>query len=120
MKLLISTALIAGMATAAALFPAVCSGAAMLDAKPAPDASTAIWDNRITLRFAEPIITYEVEVVDSNGCTVSKRSELADGNRVIVHMKACERTGYPSGHMHVQWKVNGKSGQYHLHIRSHH
>lgn len=87
---------------------------------PPADEPTWIYDNQIKLMFSEKIESHAVTVTDSEGCKVSKSEEIASGTQLIVHMQACQRMGYPGGHMTVHYRVNGTDGEYHLHIRHHH
>jgi hypothetical protein len=93
---------------------------ALVGAVPSPDEDTWIQDNRIKLIFNEKIESHAVTVTDSDGCKVSKSEEIASGTQLVVHMQACQRMGYPGGHMTVKYTVNGVAGEYHLHIRHHH
>lgn len=92
----------------------------LLSADPRPNEDTWIYDNQISMVFNEKIESHTVVVTDSKGCQVSQYGELGGENRVVVHMKACERMGYPGGHMTVRYRINGVDGEYHLHIRHHH
>lgn len=93
---------------------------ALVSADPKPDVDTWIYDNQIAMVFNQKISSHEVMVIDSEGCKVSQSEEVSGDNGIVVHMKACQRMGYPGGHMTVRYTVNGTSGEYHLHIRHHH
>lgn len=99
---------------------AIAAALALLSADPQPDLDTWIYDNEISMTFNQKVVEHSVVVTDSEGCTVSQSEESNDSNKVVVHMKACKRSGYPGGHMTVRYTVNGASGEYHLHIRHHH
>ncbi len=75
--------------------------------------------NELQIVFNQPVVTHAIEVTDDKGCKVSQ-SSVAEGEKVIVRLQACERIGYPPGHMHVNWTVNGVKGEHHMHVRRHH
>jgi hypothetical protein len=93
---------------------------AVVSADPQPNDDTWIYDNQITMVFNQKVSEHAVVVTDSDGCKVSHSEELTGDSRIVVHMKACQRMGYPGGMMTVHYTVNGASGEYHLHIRHHH
>lgn len=75
--------------------------------------------NELGLTFNVPVVTHSVEVTDDNGCKVS-RGSTSEGERITVQLEACSRIGFPPGHMHVEWTVNGVKGEHHMHVRKHH
>jgi hypothetical protein len=96
-------------------------GPALVSADPKPGVDTWIYDNQISMTFKQKIEDHSVVVTDSEGCTVSQSEEVSgDSNRLVVHMRACKKMGYPGGHMTVRYTINGTSGEYHLHVRHHH
>lgn len=76
--------------------------------------------NRHIIEFNQLVVTHKVEIFDNDGCKISRDSTVEDQTRIIVQLKACDRTGFPAGIMSIRWTVNGVSDKYELHIRSHH
>lgn len=93
----------------------------LISADPMQDEPAWIHDNQISMVFNQTITSHTVVVTDSEGCIVSQYGEVAGNNdKLVVHMKACQKMGYPGGHMTVRYRVNGTDGEYHLHVRHHH
>lgn len=93
----------------------------LISADPTQDEPTWIYDNQISMVFNQTITSQTVVVTDGEGCTVSQYGEVVgNGDKLVVHMKACKVSGYPGGHMTVKYRVNGTDGEYHLHVRHHH
>jgi methionine-rich copper-binding protein CopC len=109
------------LGSALCVTPASQQGPALVSADPKPGVDTWIYENKISMTFSEKVADHSVVVTDSEGCTVSQSEEVSgESNKLVVHMKACKRMGYPGGNMAVRYKVNGVAGEYHLHIRHHH
>jgi len=95
---------------------------AVVSTVPVPSGDTGAVTFRkseLVVVFNQPVATHSVEVVDDDGCKVSQES-VADGEKITIQLKACSRIGFPPGHMHVRWTVNGVAGDYELHVRKHH
>ena len=72
------------------------------------------------IEFNQPVVSHQIEILDNDGCKISQDSKVEDQTRVVVTLKACDRTGFPGGIMSIKWTVNGESGKYELQIRHHH
>lgn len=96
----------------------IASTLALLSVVPSGD-TVVFHKNELELTFNEPVLTHSIKVTDHNDCTVSKGATV-DGPKIVVQLEACERIGFPAGHMHVEWTVNGVSSEIHMHVRKHH
>ena len=93
---------------------------AVVSTVPPSGPSIIFRENKHTIVFNQAVDTHKVEMTDAAGCKVSQDSQVEDGTKVVVQIKACSKLGYPAGIMKVRWTVNGTSGEYDLHIRHHH